>query len=71
MRALILGLLVVLSGCKTVEFALVYPAVGLRVMAKMEGQDQPPAEHVEVATSVATRKFSAPSVFTETDTLVK
>lgn len=69
MRALILSLLVVLSGCKTAEFALVYPAVGLRVMAKLEGQDQQPAEHVEVATSVVNRQFSAPSVFTEADTI--
>lgn len=71
MRALILCLIVLFSGCKTAEFALVYPAVGLRVMAKLEGQDQPPAEHVEVATSMVDRPFSAPSLLTEADTVVK
>jgi hypothetical protein len=42
MRCLLLSLLLVFVGCKTAEVAVVYPPMGLQLVAKMEARDPQP-----------------------------
>jgi hypothetical protein len=46
MRATLVFIVVILSGCKTAEVAITHPPTGLYVVARVEAKDPaPPATH--------------------------
>jgi hypothetical protein len=42
MRAIILLVALLVSGCKTAEFALCHPGTGMHLVAKLEARETPP-----------------------------
>jgi hypothetical protein len=47
MRALILFLALLATGCKTAEVSVDYPIMGLHVCAKFEGREQAPTSEYQ------------------------